>query len=208
MKPIRVLVVDDHPVVRAGLRMLLEKSDRITVTAEAADAQEALAAVGAGGIDVVLMDLQLGDGVDGVGATAQIRALRSEAPRVLILTTFETDADILRAVEAGAAGYLLKDTEPRVLQDAVEAAHRGEIVLAPGVAQRLAAHQPLPELTARELEILRLVAGGASNRIIGEKLFISEATVKTHLARAFTKLGVNSRTEAVSLARERGLLRE
>jgi len=208
VKPIRVLVVDDHPVVRAGLRMLLEKSDRITVTAEAADAQEALAAVGAGGIDVVLMDLQLGDGVDGVGATAQIRALRSEAPRVLILTTFETDADILRAVEAGAAGYLLKDTEPRVLQDAVEAAHRGEIVLAPGVAQRLAAHQPLPELTARELEILRLVAGGASNRIIGEKLFISEATVKTHLARAFTKLGVNSRTEAVSLARERGLLRE
>lgn len=208
MNPIRVLVVDDHPVVRAGLRMLLEKSDRITVTAEAADAQEALAAVAAGGIDVILMDLQLGDGVDGVGATAQIRALGTEAPRVLILTTFETDADILRAVEAGAAGYLLKDTEPRVLQDAVESAHRGEIVLAPGVAQRLAAHQPLPELTARELEILRLVAGGASNRIIGEKLFISEATVKTHLARAFTKLGVNSRTEAVSLARERGLLRE
>src|SRR5690625_2072166 len=117
--------------------MLLEKTDGIEVVAEAGDTAQALAAVAAGGIDVVLMDLQLGDGVDGVGATQQIRALGNKAPRVLILTTFETDADILRAVEAGAAGYLLKDTEPRVLQDAVEAAHRGEIVLAPGVAQRL-----------------------------------------------------------------------
>src|SRR5690625_4038435 len=152
------------------------------------------------------MDLRLGDGVDGVGATAQIFALGEGAPRVLILTTFETDADILRAVEAGAAGYLLKDAQPHVLVAAIEAAHRGEIVLAPGVAQRLASHQPLPELTARELEILRLVAGGASNRSIGDELFISEATVKTHLARAFAKLGVNSRTEAVSLARDRGLL--
>lgn len=205
MKPIRVLVVDDHPVVRAGLRLLLEKADRIVVAAEAADAAGAIGAVEVGDIDVVLMDLRLGDGVDGVGATARIRAL-GLAPRVLILTTFETDADILRAVEAGAAGYLLKDSEPQVLVSAIEAAHRGEIVLAPGVAQRLAAQQPLPDLTERELEILRLVAGGASNRAIGAELFISEATVKTHLARAFAKLGVNSRTEAVSLARDRGLL--
>ncbi|HLS03298.1 MAG TPA: response regulator transcription factor [Actinomycetales bacterium] len=206
MKPIRVLVVDDHPVVRAGLRLLLEKADRIVVAAEAADAAGAIGAVEVGDIDVVLMDLRLGDGVDGVGATARIRALGQAAPRVLILTTFETDADILRAVEAGAAGYLLKDSEPQVLVSAIEAAHRGEIVLAPGVAQRLAAQQPLPDLTERELEILRLVAGGASNRAIGAELFISEATVKTHLARAFAKLGVNSRTEAVSLARDRGLL--
>lgn len=207
MSKIGVLVVDDHPVVRAGLRMLLEKSDGIDVVAEAGDAAQALAAVAAGGIDVVLMDLQLGDGVDGVGATQQIRAQGPGAPRVLILTTFETDADILRAVEAGAAGYLLKDTEPRALQDAVAAAHRGEIVFAPQVAQRLSQQQALPQLTARELEILRLVAAGASNREIGAELFISEATVKTHLARAFTKLGVTSRTEAVSLARGRGLLR-
>lgn len=207
MSLIQVLVVDDHPVVRAGLRLMLEKSDRIAVAAEAADAAGALAAVAQGQIDVVLMDLQLGDGVDGVTATAQIRA-RKDPPRVLILTTFETDADILRAVEAGAAGYLLKDTEPREILAAIEAAHRGEIVLAPAMAQRLAAYQPPPELTGRELEILQLVAQGASNRVIGQELYISEATVKTHLARAFTKFGVTSRTEAVSLAREQGLIRD
>lgn len=207
MSLIQVLVVDDHPVVRAGLRLMLEKSDRIAVAAEAAGAAGALAAVAQGQIDVVLMDLQLGDGVDGVAATAQIRA-RKDPPRVLILTTFETDADILRAVEAGAAGYLLKDTEPREILAAIEAAHRGEIVLAPAMAQRLAAYQPPPELTGRELEILQLVAQGASNRVIGQELYISEATVKTHLARAFTKFGVTSRTEAVSLAREQGLIRD
>jgi|SRR5690625_1456614 len=204
---IRILVVDDHPVVRAGLRQLLDKSDRLTVVAEAGDAASAVAVVQREEVDVVLMDLQLGDGVDGVGATAQIRALGSDAPRVLILTTFETDADILRAVEAGAAGYLLKDAEPRDLISAVESAHRGEIVLAPDVARRLASQTPLPQLTTRELEILRLVAQGHSNRVISDELFITEATVKTHLARAFTKLGVSSRTEAVSLARDRGLLR-
>lgn len=204
---IRILVVDDHPVVRAGLRQLLDKSDRLAVVAEASNAAEALHAVSAEDIDVVLMDLQLGDGVDGVGATSQIRALGVDAPRVLILTTFETDADILRAVEAGAAGYLLKDAEPMDLVAAVEAAHRGEIVLAPDLARRLADRQHLPQLTARELEILRLVAHGQSNRIIADELFITEATVKTHLARAFAKLGVSSRTEAVSLARDRGLLR-
>lgn len=204
---IRILVVDDHPVVRAGLRQLLDKSDRLTVIAEAGDAAGAVSAVEREEIDVVLMDLQLGDGVDGVGATAQIRAMGKDAPRVLILTTFETDADILRAVEAGAAGYLLKDAEPRDLILAIEAAHRGEIVLAPDVARRLAARAPLPQLTTRELEILRLVSQGHSNRVISDELFITEATVKTHLARAFTKLGVSSRTEAVSLARDRGLLR-
>lgn len=204
---IRVLVVDDHPVVRAGLRQLLERSDRVTVVAEAGDAAGALAVVRREVVDVVLMDLRLGDGVDGVGATAQIFALGEGAPRVLILTTFETDADILRAVEAGAAGYLLKDVESQELISAIESAQRGEIVLAPGVARRLAERPVLPELSARELEILRLVELGRANRVIAEELFITEATVKTHLARAFAKLGVTSRTEAVAKAREQGLLR-
>jgi len=204
---IRVLVVDDHPVVRAGLRQLLERSDRVTVVAEAGDAAGALAVVRREVVDVVLMDLRLGDGVDGVGATAQIFALGEGAPRVLILTTFETDADILRAVEAGAAGYLLKDVESQELISAIESAQHGEIVLAPGVARRLAERPVLPELSARELEILRLVELGRANRVIAEELFITEATVKTHLARAFAKLGVTSRTEAVAKAREQGLLR-
>lgn len=204
---IRVLVVDDHPVVRAGLRQLLERSSRVVVVAEAEDAAGALAVVEEEPVDVVLMDLQLGDGVDGVGATAQIRALGEGAPRVLILTTFETDADILRAVEAGAAGYLLKDAQSQDLIAAIEAAQRGEIVLAPEVARRLAARPVVPELSVRELEILHLVELGRANRVIATELFITEATVKTHLARAFAKLGVSSRTEAVALARKHGLLR-
>lgn len=204
---IRVLVVDDHPVVRAGLRQILDPSSQVEVIAEAADAAEALAVVRREAVDVVLMDLQLGDGVDGVGATVQIRALGVQAPRVLILTTFETDADILRAVEAGAAGYLLKDAQAHELVTAIEGAHRGEIVLAPEVARRLSERPHVPAISARELEILRLVDQGHANRVIAEELFITEATVKTHLARTFAKLGVNSRTEAVALARKQGLLR-
>lgn len=207
-----VILTDDHPVVRAGLRALLEASG-IEVLAEAADGAAAVSEVqrlttlGAAP-DLVLMDLQMGDGLDGVSATAQIRALPN-APRVLILTTYDTDADILRAVEAGASGYLLKDAPPADLVSAIHRAAAGETVLAPVVAQRLMTRmtQPGPSLTARELDALRLVAAGEPNRAIAKALFVSEATVKTHLVHINEKLGTSSRTEAVAKARELGLLR-
>jgi DNA-binding NarL/FixJ family response regulator len=204
---VRVVLIDDHPVVRAGLRALLTASD-VEVVAEGATVDEAVAAVRETRPDVVLMDLQLADGGDGVTATAAIAAL-PQPTRVLILTTYDTDADILRAVEAGAAGYLLKDAAPQVLLDAVAAAARGETVLAPQVATRLMARvrEPASDLSARELEVIGLVADGLSNRDIARRLFVSEATVKSHLVHVFTKLGVASRTAAVAAARERGLLR-
>lgn len=207
-----VLLTDDHPVVRAGLRALLEVSG-ITVLAEAADGAEALTqldALTAGGErpDVVLMDLQMGAGMDGVSATQAIRR-RPDAPAVLILTTYDTDTDIVRAVEAGAQGYLLKDAPPTTLVDAVYRAASGETVLAPAVAQRLVTRlaQPAATLTARELDVLRQVADGATNRAIAKALFVSEATVKTHLVHINEKLGATSRTEAVAVARRSGLLR-
>jgi DNA-binding NarL/FixJ family response regulator len=203
----RVVLVDDHPVVRAGLRALLTASG-VEVVGEATTVDDALAVVQQSRPDVVLMDLQLAGGGDGVAATAAIAA-SPDPPRVLILTTYDTDADILRAVEAGAAGYLLKDAEPQVLLDAVAAAARGETVLAPQVATRLMARvrEPTPELSARELDVMALVAEGLTNREIARRLFVSEATVKSHLVHVFTKLGVASRTAAVAAARERGLLR-
>jgi DNA-binding NarL/FixJ family response regulator len=204
---VRVVLVDDHPVVRGGLRALLTASG-VEVVGEAATVDEAVASVRESRPDVVLMDLQLADGGDGVTATVAIGALPTP-PRVLILTTYDTDADILRAVEAGAAGYLLKDAAPQVLLDAVAAAARGETVLAPQVATRLMARvrEPASDLSARELEVIGLVADGLSNRDIARRLFVSEATVKSHLVHVFTKLGVASRTAAVAAARERGLLR-
>ncbi|REF29210.1 response regulator [Calidifontibacter indicus] len=203
----RVLVTDDHPVVRAGLRMLLEASG-IDVVAEAASGAEAIALARDLRPDLVLMDLQLGDGMDGVAATSALLALPTP-PQVLIVTTYDTDADILRAVEAGAAGYLLKDAPAADLVDAVERAARGETVLAPAVADRLLARlrRPAPRLSARETEVLRLVADGASNREVARALFLSEATVKSHLVHIFDKLDVDSRTAAVARAREVGLLR-
>lgn len=203
----RVVLVDDHPVVRAGLRALLTASG-VEVVGEAATVDDALAVVQRSRPDVVLMDLQLAGGGDGVTATTAIAGL-DDAPRVLILTTYDTDADILRAVEAGAAGYLLKDADPKVLLDAVTAAARGETVLAPQIATRLMARvrEPAPELSPRELEVVELVATGLANREIARRLFVSEATVKSHLVHVFTKLGVASRTAAVAAARERGLLR-
>ena len=207
-----VLLTDDHPVVRAGLRALLVASG-IDVLAEASDGAEAIAELDrltATGTppDVVLMDLQMGDGMDGVSATAAIRG-RGCAPAVLILTTYDTDTDILRAVEAGAGGYLLKDAPPETLVDAVHRAARGETVLAPAVAARLVNRlsSPAPTLTARELDVLDAVAGGATNKEIAKHLFVSEATVKTHLVHINEKLGATTRTEAVALARRAGLLR-
>jgi DNA-binding NarL/FixJ family response regulator len=203
----RVLLVDDHPVVRTGLRMLLTTAG-IEVVAEASNGQDAVRLAGEYDVDVVLMDLQMGPGIDGVAATEQVLA-QPAAPRVLILTTYDTDADILRAVEAGASGYLLKDAPPDDLVDAVHRAARGETVLAPVVADRLLARlrNPAPMLSARELEVLRQVAQGRSNREVAKQLFVTEATVKTHLVHVFEKLGADSRTGAVARARELGLLR-
>lgn len=207
MSAVRVLLVDDHPVVRAGLRALLASHEDVEVVAEASSGEDALELVESAKPDVVLMDLRLGAGMDGARATAEIVA-RPDPPRVVVLTTYDTDADILRAVEAGAAGYLLKDTAPHVLIDSVFAAARGETVLDPEVAQRLyrRMQQPRADLSAREIEVLSLVAQGLSNRAIAKVLFVSEATVKSHLVHAFTKLEVDSRTAAVAAARERGLI--
>jgi DNA-binding NarL/FixJ family response regulator len=207
---IRVLVVDDHPVVRSGLIGMLAVTDDIAVVGEAGDGAEALALVESTKPDVVLMDLRM-PGQDGVWATGRIVA-GYPSTRVLVLTTYDTDTDILHAVEAGAAGYLLKDTPHAELLDGIRSAARGETVLAPPVAARLmnrlrtpaapAAAQPSP----RELEVLAAVARGLSNAEIGRELFIGEATVKTHLQRLFTKLDVDDRTRAVTVAMERGLL--
>lgn len=201
-----VVLVDDHPVVRAGLVALLRTTD-IEVIGEAASAAEATTVIGATRPDVVLMDLQLGP-EDGVRVTRELLAADPSA-RVLILTTFDTDADIVRAIEAGACGYLLKDASPATLVESVQAAARGETVLAPLVAARLAQRiiAPPTELTARELEVLTLLTEGLANRAIARRLFVSEATVKTHLVHVFDKLGVDNRTAAVTAGRERGLIR-
>ena len=207
---VRVLVVDDHPVVRSGLIGMLAVTDDIEVVGEAGDGEEALALVESTRPDVVLMDLRM-PRRDGVSATGAIVS-GYPATKVLVLTTYDTDTDILHAVEAGATGYLLKDTPHAELLDGIRAAARGETVLAPPVAARLmsrlrtpaapAAVQPSP----RELEVLAAVARGLSNAEIGRELFIGEATVKTHLQRLFTKLDVDDRTRAVTVAIERGLL--
>lgn len=204
---ISVMLVDDHPVVRVGLRGMLEAADDLRVVGEAGSGDEALVLVGALQPDVVLMDLRM-PGTDGVAATAQI-VERHPTVRVLVLTTYDTDADILRAVEAGATGYLLKDTPVAVLIDAIRAASRGETVLAPPVAARLVTRMRAPvaeQLTPREVQVLTLVGQGLSNVEIGRELFIGEATVKTHLLRAFAKLGVNDRTAAVTAAIARGII--
>jgi DNA-binding NarL/FixJ family response regulator len=202
---IRILLVDDHPVVREGLRGMLGAEDDFDVVAEAGSAAEAVAAVRAHEPDVVLMDLRMPGG-DGVEATARVLVQRPST-RVVVLTTYETDADILRAVEAGAAGYLLKDASRADLAQAVRAAARGETVLAPSVAAKLVSRMRSPvELSRREIEVLRLVARGRTNAEIGRELLISEATVKTHLLRTFGKLSVSDRTAAVTTALERGIL--
>jgi len=204
---IRVLLADDHPVVRDGLRGLFATEDDLEVVGEAASGDEAVGLAVQLEPDLVLMDLRM-PGLDGADATARITAERP-AVRVLVLTTYDTDSDILRAVEAGATGYLLKDTPRTELTAAVRAAARGETVLAPPVAARLVRHArgPSPEtLTAREVEVLTHVARGLTNADVGRALFISEATVKTHLLRVFAKLGVDDRTAAVTVAMQRGML--
>ncbi|GIF71755.1 response regulator transcription factor [Asanoa siamensis] len=204
---IRVVLVDDHPVVRDGLRGMLADEPGIEVVGEATNGTEAVVAARRLRPDVVLMDLRM-PGVDGVAATV---ALRGELPtvRVLVLTTFDTDQDIHRAIAAGAVGYLLKDAARGDLVRGVRAAARGEAALAPSVAAKLMARSagpPTDPLTARERQVLALVADGLTNRQIGGRLRVSETTVKTHLVRAFAKLGVDDRTAAVTVALQRGLL--
>ncbi|MGW6444128.1 response regulator [Lentzea sp. NPDC055074] len=199
----RVLVVDDHPVVRFGLVGLLSRDFEVI---EAATGEESLTK--ASTVDVVLMDLQLGKGIDGVEATRRIRATEN-APYVVILTTYDADSDIVRAVEAGAIGYLLKDCDPEALFDAVRTAATGQTVLSPNIAQRLLGQvrDPAPKVSKREIQILECLAKGLGNRDIAKELFISQATVKTHLVRIFVKLGVETRTAAVTTAVERKLIR-
>ena len=204
---IRVLLADDHPVVREGLRGMLSTEPDMEVTGEAASGTEAVTLFASLRPDVVLMDLRMPGG-DGVEAIEEIRR-RHGAARIIVLTTYDTDADILRAVEAGATGYLLKDAPRADLLRAIRAAASGETVLAPLVAGRLVSRvrRPRPDaLSARETEVLALVARGLTNVQIGRALFVSEATVKTHLMRACSKLGVTGRTAAVTKAMETGAL--
>ena len=204
---IRVLLCDDHAVVRAGLTALLGSAPDIEIVAEAASGEEALAAVAHHHPDVVLMDLQLGPGIDGVETTRRLTA-DPDGPRVLVLTTYDTDADIARAIDAGATGYLLKAERPDELFTAIAAAAQGRSTMSPPVASRVMARMraPLLTLTPRELDILSQLAKGLGNREIAQQLFISEATVKTHLGRVYAKLGVDTRAAAVAKAKEQRLL--
>ncbi|MEV5609500.1 response regulator transcription factor [Streptomyces sp. NPDC052225] len=204
---LRVVVVDDHTVMRAGVVALLAPEPGIAIVGEADDGRAGVTLVEELAPDVALLDLRMPE-LDGVEATRRIVAGPS-GTRVLILTTYDTDTEIERAVEAGAVGYLLKDTSREQLVDAIRSAARGETVLAPRVAQKLVAKMRRPAqaaLTAREVDVLRAVADGLSNPDIARRLVIGEATVKTHLLRVFAKLDVSDRTRAVVVAMERGLL--
>lgn len=202
---VTVLLVDDHPVVRAGLRAVLEADDAVRVVGEAATGEEALTRAAELHPDVVLCDLRLGAGWDGIQTTEALRTLQP-SPAVLILTTFDRDAEVLGAIEAGAAGYLLKDVDPAVIVDGIRRAAAGEVVLASSLAARVLKGVRDPRLTGREIEVLRLLDRGSTNKEIARTLFISEATVKSHLAHIFTKLTVDSRSRAIHVARERGLI--
>lgn len=205
---IRIVLADDHPVVRAGLRAMLSGDPGLEVVGEAAAPDDAVELAEGLRPDVVLMDLQFGTDETGSDATRRIRAA-PDPPAVLVLTNYDTDGDILGAVEAGASGYLLKDAPPDELIAAIRAAAAGETALAPAIAGRLLAHMrvPQPRLSDREAEVLRLVAAGAANSEIARRLHISGATVKSHLVHIYSKLGVSSRTAAVAAARDAGVLR-
>ncbi|HEX7125343.1 MAG TPA: response regulator transcription factor [Thermodesulfobacteriota bacterium] len=205
---IRVVIADDHPVVRDGLRGMLGSEPDFEVVGEAADGAGAVEAALRSRPDVVLMDLRM-PRVDGIAATATIRG-REPGIRVLVLTTYDTDADIVRAIEAGATGYVLKDARREDLFHAVRAVAAGASVLAPAVASRVMGKMRAPgqeALSAREIEVLELVGRGRTNKEIARDLAISEATVKTHLLHVFSKLGVEDRTQAVTVALSRGILR-
>ena len=205
-RTISIVVVDDHPVVRDGIRGMLEREPDVAVVGEASSGDEALARIAAATPDVVLMDLRM-PGSDGVDAIRALRAADSQWPRILVLTTYDTDTDIHAAVDAGADGYLLKATPRDDLIAAVRRAAAGQSVLDPKVAGSLMGRNRADTLTAREREVLRAIAGGGTNRQVAAELMISEATVKTHLLRLYPKLGVTDRAAAVRVAFERGLIR-
>jgi DNA-binding NarL/FixJ family response regulator len=207
LAPIRLLIVDDHPVVRGGLSGIFADDRRFQVVGEASNGSEAVSRVAELGPDVVLMDLRMPE-LGGVEAIVQLRR-RTPDVRVLVLTTYDSDSDVFAAIEAGATGYLLKDAPREELIRAVQAAHRGESVLSPTVAGRLMGKVRRPAhdaLSQRELDVLRLIAGGAANREAAAQLFVSEATIKTHLLHIYEKLGVRDRAAAVGEAYRRGLL--
>ena len=206
-RPIRLLIVDDHPIVRDGLRGVFSGDAEFEVVGEAGDGAEALARAANADVDVVLMDLRM-PRMGGVEAIKRLRASDNRVP-VLVLTTYDTDRDVLPAIEAGATGYLLKDSPREDLLRGVRAAFQGQSVLSPSVASRLMGQVRKPaqeELSRRELDVLRLVADGSPNREVARKLFISEATVKTHLLHLYEKLGVRDRASAVAEAYRRQLL--
>ncbi|MEV4293012.1 response regulator transcription factor [Nonomuraea bangladeshensis] len=205
-RPIRLLIADDHPIVRDGIRGMFAGDPGFEVLGEAGDGAQAVELARALDPDVILMDLRM-PATDGVTAIKRLAELGIGA-RVLVLTTYDTDRDVLPAIEAGATGYLLKDTGRDELTRAVRTAARGEAVLSPSVATRLLGQvrTPADPLSARELEILRLIADGATNREAAARLFISEATVKSHVLHIYAKLGVNDRAAAVATAFRRGLL--
>ncbi|GIH79124.1 response regulator [Planobispora longispora] len=204
--PIRLLIADDHPIVRDGIRGMFTGDPDFEVLGEASDGARAVELARTLHPDVILMDLRM-PGTDGVAAIKELARL-GVAARVLVLTTYDTDRDVMPAIEAGATGYLLKDTGRDELVRAVRTAARGEAVLSPSVATRLLGQvrTPADPLSARELEILHLIADGATNREVAARLFISEATVKSHVLHIYTKLGVNDRAAAVATAFRRGLL--
>ncbi|QDY65453.1 response regulator transcription factor [Glutamicibacter halophytocola] len=204
---IRILLVDDHPIVRTGLRALFENYGDIQVVGEVSTGEEAVEFAKDQQIDVVLCDLRLGSGMNGAQTTASIRQL-PRAPQVLILTTFDKDAEILACIEAGACGYLLKDVSAQTIVESLRQAAAGLMVLAPEMTRRVveSMRRPKAELTARERDVLVQLATGAGNKQIAKSLFVSEATVKTHLVHIFDKLQARTRTDAINKAREAGLL--
>ena len=213
MTAIRLLIVDDHPIMRDGLRGVFRGDEDFEVAGEASDGAEAIQLAQALHPDVILMDLRM-PGMGGVEAITRLRELGHPA-RVLILTTYDTDRDVLPAIEAGATGYLLKDAPRDELIRAVRAAHQGQSVLAPKVASTLVGLVGSPggrgqrgqeNLSPREIEVLRLVADGATNQVAARKLLVSETTIKTHLLHIYTKLGVRDRASAVAAAYKRGLI--
>lgn len=204
---VRVAIVDDHPVVRTGLVALLGAYPEVQVVGQADSGEEALGVIAAERPDVVLCDLRLGEGLDGVGVTKALHG-QPDPPAVVILTTYDHDADIVRAVEAGAVGYLLKDADADEIVAALRRAAAGETVLSEAVAERVVRtlRRRRVGLSDRERQALALVAQGLSNREVAARLYVTEATVKTHLIHAFAKLGVDNRTAAVAAARDAGLL--